>query len=510
MDLVNNQRKAGIVLSYISMFFSIAIGLIYVPMLLHFLGKEQYGLYQLMGSLIAYMAVMDFGLANTITRYYSRYLALKDEENQSNVLAISSIIYGVITLVVLIAGVIIYFKLGDIFKNSLTVDELVKAKQIYIIQMINIVITIPSNIFTAVINSHERFIFIRGLSILQTVLQPFVVIAVMYYKADVIGLVIVISIFNIGTILIKIYYAMFKIKARIKLYCWNKVLVKEMTIFSFFIFLNMVIDQIYFKTDQIILGIVAGTSVVAVYSIASQLDQYYINFSSSVNSVFLPRIAAISAKTEDMTEINSMFNKVGRIQYAIMAMLLSGFVMYGKSFIVFWAGPDFSGAYYMSLIVMVPLLVPLIQSMGIVIIQAKNKHAFRSKMYFVIALLNVALSIPLAKMYGGIGCAIGTAIGLIIGNWFVINFYYHKVIGIDIIDFGKEILSMTPPIAIVMGIGIVTNHFIATSNLVILGIKMIVYVILYSVLMWYMGLNAYEKNIFLGMFNKIKKKRKRV
>ncbi|MCB2293948.1 oligosaccharide flippase family protein [Clostridium algoriphilum] len=502
-----NQRRAGIVLSYVSMFFSIVIGLIYVPMLLHFLGKEQYGLYQLMGSLIAYMAVMDFGLSNTITRYYSRYLALKDEENQSNVLAISCIIYGIITVVVLIAGVIIYFKLGDIFGKSLTVDELVKAKQIYIIQMVNIAITIPSNIFTAVINSHERFIFVRGLSILQTVLQPFVVIAVMYYKADVIGLVIVISVFNIGTILIKIYYAMFKIKAKIKLYCWNKVLVKEMTIFSFFIFLNMVIDQIYFKTDQIILGIVAGTSVVAVYSIASQLDQYYINFSSSVNSVFLPRIAAISAKTEDMTEINSMFNKVGRIQYAIMAMLLSGFIIYGESFIVFWAGPDFKNAYYMSLIVMVPLLVPLIQSMGIVIIQAKNKHAFRSKMYFAIALFNVALSIPLAKMYGGIGCAIGTGVGLVIGNWFVINIYYHKVIGIDIKAFAKEIFAMTPPIAIVMAIGIITNHFIASSNLLILGVKIIAYVCIYSVLMWYMGLNDYEKNIFAGIFSKVKKKR---
>lgn len=502
-----NQRRAGIVLSYISMFFSIAIGLIYVPMLLHFLGKEQYGLYQLMGSLIAYMAVMDFGLANTITRYYSRYLALKDEENQSNVLAISSIIYTVITVVVLIAGVIIYYKLGDIFKNSLSAEELVKAKQIYIIQMVNIVITIPSNIFTAVINSHERFIFIRGLSILQTILQPFVVIAVMYYKADVIGLVIVISVFNIGTILIKIYYAMFKIKAKIKLYCWNKVLVKEMTIFSFFIFLNMVIDQIYFKTDQIILGIVAGTSVVAVYSIASQLDQYYINFSSSVNNVFLPRIAAISAKTEDMTEINGMFNKVGRIQYAIMAMLLSGFIIYGKSFIVFWAGVDFTGAYYMSLIVMVPLIVPLIQSMGIVIIQAKNKHAFRSKMYFCIALLNVALSIPLAKKYGGIGCAIGTGIGLVIGNWFVINIYYHKVIGIDVIDFAKEIFKMSPPVVLAMIIGVVTNYYIATSNIEILGLKMILYVCLYMMLMWYMGLNDYEKNIFASMFKKIKKKR---
>ena len=49
-----NERKAGVVLSYISMALHIIIGLIYVPILLHYLGKSQYGVYQLMGSLIAH------------------------------------------------------------------------------------------------------------------------------------------------------------------------------------------------------------------------------------------------------------------------------------------------------------------------------------------------------------------------------------------------------------------------------------------------------------------------
>lgn len=499
-----NERKAGIILSYISMFLSIIIGFIYIPILLHFLGKSQYGLYQLMGSVIAYMAVMDFGLSGTITRYYSRYLSLNDEENQSNVLAVSSIIYGAISVIVLIIGAVIYFNLDSIFSNSLTLNELSKAKQIYIIMLINIAITIPSHIFTAVINSHERFVFIRLLTIIQTVMQPFMVIGVMYYKADVIGLVIVQTLFNISVIAIKVYYSFNKIKIKIKLYSWNKYFVKEMIKFSFFIFLNMIIDQIYWKTDQIILGIISGTSAVAVYSIASQLGTYYISFSANINSIFLPRVSAISAKTDDMREINGMFNKVGRIQFAVMSLILTGFILYGKSFIVFWVGKDFEKAYYMSLIVMIPLLIPLIENMGIIILQAKNKHAFRSKIYFIIAVLNIIMTIPLAKLYGGIGCAVATSVALFIGNVIIINIYYHKKIGIDIISFIKEILSMILPVLIVLGIGIIINYYLQTTNLIILASKIFVYILIFSIFMWFMGFNNYEKNIFIGMVNKIK------
>ena len=75
-----NQRTAGVILSYIKMFLSGAVNLVYVPLLLFFLTKEEYGLYQLVGSVIAYLALMDFGLADTVTRYYANYAARKDTE----------------------------------------------------------------------------------------------------------------------------------------------------------------------------------------------------------------------------------------------------------------------------------------------------------------------------------------------------------------------------------------------------------------------------------------------
>ena len=503
--MVSNQRKVGIVLSYISMFLHILIGFIYVPVLLQFLGAAQYGLYQLMGSLIAYMAVMDFGLSGTITRYYSRYLALDDEKNQANILALSGIIYTIITVLILIIGIIIYFSIDKIFSNSLTVTELVKARQIFIIMLINIAITVPSHIFTAVINSNERFIFIRLLSIIQTVLHPFVIIAIMIYKADVIGLVLVQTFFNVGTILLKVYYSFRKLNVKIKLYSWDRPLIKEMIGFSFYIFLNMIVDQIYWKTDQIILGIISGTSAVAVYSIASQLDNYYMNFSSNINNVFLPRISAISAKTEDMSEINRIFNKVGRVQFAIMSLVLTGFILYGKEFIGFWAGDDFKQAYYMALIVMIPLLIPLIENTGIIILQAKNKHAFRSKVYLFIAILNIILSIPLANLYGAIGCAIATSFALFLGNVVVINIYYHKNIGIDIVNFTKEILAMFPPVFISLVSGGIGNYFIETTDIATLGIKMGFHIIVFVLLMWYLGFNEYEKDLFRNTFKENKK-----
>ena len=505
MNLVNNQIKAGIVLSYISMFLHILIGFIYVPVLLKFLGKSQYGLYQLMGSVIAYMAIMDFGLSGTITRYYSRYLALDDKKNQANILALSALIYSAITVLILIVGVIVYFNLNKIFSNSLTVHELVKARQIFVVMLINVAITIPSHIFTAAINANERFIFVRLLSIIQTLLQPFVVIAIMLYKADVLGLVLVQTLFNLTTIIIKIYFSFAKLKVKIKLYSWDWPLIMEMIGFSFFIFLNMIVDQIYWKTDQVILGIISGTSAVAVYSIAAQLDRYYMNFSSNINSVFLPRISAISAKTEDMLEINKIFNKVGRIQFAIMSLILTGFILYGKDFIGFWAGEDFIPAYYMALIVMIPVLIPLIENTGIIILQAKNKHAFRAKVYLFIAILKIIISIPLAKFYGGIGCAIATAFSLIVGNVIIINIYYHKEIGIDIVRFSKEIFSMGLPVLIALLIGTIGNYFIDTVNIVILGLKIIGYTLVFMILMWFMGLNGYEKGLFRGFILKFKR-----
>jgi O-antigen/teichoic acid export membrane protein len=150
-------------------------------------------------------------------------------------------------------------------------------------------------------------------------------------------------------------------------------------------------------------------------------------------------------------EFTRIFIKVGRLQFIIVSFIVSAFVAFGRQFIALWAGPEYSLSYYVALLTMIPVTIPLIQNTGINILYALNKHQFRSTVYLCLAVLNVALTFWWVEQYGIIGAAMATCIAYILGNILIINWYYHKRIGIDIPLFWKNILKMTP-VMLFMGV----------------------------------------------------------
>ncbi len=66
------NRKKGAFLSVLNMIFSLLIGIVYMPFVLKFLGKSEYGVFSLANSLIAYLAILDLGFGNALVRYSAR------------------------------------------------------------------------------------------------------------------------------------------------------------------------------------------------------------------------------------------------------------------------------------------------------------------------------------------------------------------------------------------------------------------------------------------------------
>ena len=508
-----NQRKMGVVLSYASMLMNIGVGLITVPLMTHFMGTSEYGLYELMGSLIAYMSVMDFGLSSTITRYYSQAIARRDEKAKQNILAISAIIYLAIALLGVLIGACVYQLIGTSYAARLTPAELIACKRIFIVLIFNMAVTIPANLFVAVLTSQEQFIFLRGVSMFSQAMQPITFLIVLRFFPTAFAVCIIQTAFHVLVVALNAYHCVRHVHMKIHLYSFERGLVREMMGFAFFIFLNTVIDQLYWKTDVLILGAVAGTAATGIYGIASRINTMYTNFSGTVNSVFLPQITRIVTTADNLDPINAIMKKVGRIQFLVMSLILSGFICYGKRFLWLWAGSGYTDAqkteaYYICLLVMVPLIIPLIQNIGIMILQAMNKHAFRSVVYFFIAVLNVAASIPLAQHFGGLGCAIATSGAMILGNIIIINIYYYRVIHLDIPGFAREILRLIPVMLVMIVFGQLSNVLLPDGGWLLLGAKILVYAALFFALSWKFSMNDYEKQLVRGPLQAIVKRRR--
>ncbi|HFI0330221.1 TPA: lipopolysaccharide biosynthesis protein [Streptococcus suis] len=498
-----NQLKAGAALSYISMGLGYLVSIIYTPIMLRLLGQSEYGLYNLVASVIAYLGVLNFGFGSAYMRYYSRYKVQDDREKIATLNGMFLIIFSVIGLVAVFAGTVLAMNTEVMFGSELTSTELSRAKILMMILVINLAVSFPNIVFTSHITANEKFIFQKLVQMINIVANPFVVLPLLILGYGSAGMVIATTFLNITIEIINAVYCIKKLKMKFCFRNFDFKLMREMTVFSSFIFINLLIDQINWNVDKFILGRFHGTISVAVYGLASQLNTYYLSIATTISSVFVPRVHRLVANSDNNIELTKLFTRIGRIQFIILSLISSGLIFFGRPFINFWAGKSYDGSYPIVLLLIIPVTIPMIQNIGIEIQRAKNMHQFRSWAYFFMALGNLALTLPLAKMYGGVGAAVGTASALIIGNGLIMNWYNHVKVGLDMKMFWKQILNFVPALIVPITAGVLINYFFNLYNLFNFMGFGVVYVVIFCISMWFLGMNQYEKDLLGKPVNRL-------
>ena len=501
-----NQLKAGVVLNYVVIILNTVVGLLYTPYMLRMMGQSEYGLYSLVASVIAYLTVLDLGFGNAIVRYTAKFRAEKKTEEQYEMFGMFFLLYLVIGIIAFGIGLGLYFNVGTLFGDTMTAVELDRARIMMLLLVANLAFTFPMSIWGSIIQAYEDFVFQKSLNIFRIILNTAVMICLLHFGYKAVAMVVVQTIFNVLTLVLNFIYCRRKLNIhiyfRFKHFHWG--FLKEVALYSFWIFLNAIMDRVYWSTGQFVLGAMVGTAAVAVFAIAIQLEGMYMQFSTAISSVFLPKVTAMVATNRSRKEISDLFIRTGRIQYIVLAYILSGFIIFGRQFIELWAGADYSDAYIISLLFFIPLTVPLIQNLGITILQARNEMKFRSVLYIIIALVSLAMQIVLTRYFGGIGCAMGVSGALVVGQILIMNVYYRRRQDLDIKTFWKEISKMSIiPIVLIFSSMLVIRHFFALDSWgkLILGIA--AFSLVYIPLFFRFSMTDDERNLFISMFHKI-------
>ncbi|MED4887905.1 oligosaccharide flippase family protein [Lysinibacillus fusiformis] len=497
------EIKIGAILSYLTIGCTMISSLLFTPFMISLLGQKEFGLYSLMIVLVGYLSILDLGLGNAIVRYIARNRAIADKALEASLNGFFLKLFMGIGCLTLLIGFFLFSQVHIIFGQSLSGDQLAKAKVMGYIMTISVAVQFPLGVFTSILQAYEKFIFIKLTTLLQVIVQPLTMLFFLLQGTDAVTLIYIIAIYNILFLVLDVIYCIRVLSIRFTFTLKNIKLIKEIFIYSFFIFITVIVDKIYWQTDQVLLGILKGTEDVAIYAVAMQIVLIFMSLALAISGLFLPRISMLVTKEDGLLEINQLFIKVGAIQFLVVGYILGGFFLFGKEFLLLWLGKDFMAIYAIVLIIMVPFSIDLIQNLGINVLKAKNLFKFRTILLMIVAVVNIIVSIPAIYFYGKMGTAIITACSLLIGNVVIMNIYYYKKIGLDILGFWRTISRLV--LAFILAI-CCSQLLWDLSKPPITWISIILYIFYYTVLaggsLFFIGMTKEQRRKWIELLRK--------
>lgn len=501
----SQRRRAGALVSYVYMVAQIVVQLIYVPLLLSGIGQEEYGLYQLVGSIMSYVISVNSILAAGVSRYYCMYRSEGDARMAANTLAIAKRLYWAASAIALVIVGCLIPVVQVVYKGSFTPAQLNECSAMLAVLGLNTVVTMNNTINIAAITAEERFVFLKGSQLVTLVVQPVLVILLVRVMPNAFMVTLVVLAMNALCALIQRIYAQSFLKVQCTYYGWDKSLVKGLLGFSVSIVLVVIADQIFWKADQLIIGYISGAALVAVYAVGSQIYMAYMNVGTVVSSVFFPRVSELYHGEHDIAKVSELYARVGRITFMICSAVLGAFIVVGPDFIRMWAGDSYSDAYLVAVFVMIPLTVDLVQNLANTIMQVADKYLFRGIVLLVLAIINIATTIALVAVLGIVGAALSTGAALLIGNGVFVNWYLSRHLGVDVKGFWQEIGQLVPSFLIAMVVCAAIYWFlpIPHQNWLCLVLAVLLYELILFGLLWTFGMNDSEKGLVLNILHKV-------
>lgn len=498
----NKQIKLGVIISYISICINIITGLIYTPWMISSIGRENYGLYTLAYSVIAFF-MFDFGLSGAITRFVSKYLAEGHQDRANNCIGLIYKLYFYIDIVIFIVLSAVYLFIPNIYKE-LTPEEIEKFKVVYAMAAVYSIISFPFIPVNGILSANEQFVPLKICEVGHKLLVVFTMSICLILRYGLYALVLVNVFAGLVTILAKLVVIKLYTNTNINLRYKNKKEFREIISFSGWTTIVAVARRLVFTIVPTLLGMFTGSTAIAIFGIANVLEGYTFTFANAIGGMFLPKVSRVYANGSN--DILPLMTKVGRIQYIILGAVVVGFLCLGSDFIKLWVGDAFKDSYTCTILLIIPSLLSTPQQIATEAVLAKNKVKKQSLIYFWTSNLNLVLACLFIYLWGAIGASIAICASFIF-RWLLINvFLYYKELKIDVVKFYKDsFLKMLPAYMVALILGYTMNILMPNVSITEFILKAIVFSLVYTVGV-YLSMNQYEKDLILQPIAKILKR----
>lgn len=436
--MTTGQRRVGIVLGYINIAVKNLVQLAYTPMLLSFMGEADYGVFQTSNSFVFSLQLLSLGFAGAYLRFYAQRKESGDEAGVRALNGMYLVFYAAVSVAAVALGLCFSAASGLVLASGFTSEQVRLARTLMAVMAFSVAATLFGSVFDSYIVANERFAFQQTRQIFTTLATPLLAFALLCVGMGPVGVALAQLAVNLVLLALNVRYAVGKLGMRFDLMREDWGLFKAVAVFSGWLLANQVCDLVNQNVPNVLLGAISGAGAVAVFSVAVQIRSVFFSLSLAISNVFASQVNRLVARGVDDGELTRLMTRAGRLQMMVLCWVLGGFAFLGEFFVTHWAGEGFADAYWLVLMMAVPLVVPLSQNVGIEVQKAKNMHKARSAVYLIIAAGSVIFTAALSGALDYWAPAVAYAASISLGNGLWMNWYYHKRVGMDMVSYWKR------------------------------------------------------------------------
>jgi O-antigen/teichoic acid export membrane protein len=490
--------KAGIVITYLRLIVYLSIGVLYPPYLLQMVGKDDNGLYNFALSIIGFILLLSFGCENSYVRFATVAEQKDGEEGLRKTNGFYLFLFAVISLFEVLVGFVVAFlyRNGTLFLNEGTPELREKLFQLILIVTLSSTSDFFMSIFAWFAFYRSRFVWEQSVILVSHVLTVGTTVLALYLGGDIFWVAWIGFAGQFLADVANVLFAIFGLKMSFRFVTTKEWLpfMKEVFLFSIWIFLIVAVNQANTYLGKIVLGkMVDLGKTVTIFTYGLQFYVYESLMAQGISNNFSPKINTLAIKG-DNDDVSRLWLKASKLQMIVLFCVVGGFITCGLDFVTAWlhksdlSSENLGQIYYLGVGFLLVWLIPLSQTVGVEVQRAYNKHRFLAVFNFLATLVGIGLTILLVfylpenqKVYGPLfSTAISVSSGMIIAT----NIYYKKILKLPVNSFFKffSILAIISVVAWAVPYTIFTYGYVLAgkvSGYVSAIIKAIVFLAIY-------------------------------
>lgn len=491
----NKSIAKNTMLLYIRLFFTVLIAFFTQRIVLKGLGVEDYGIYNVVGGIIAIIGIVNAGMVQASQRFFAYELGVSTNNGLVRVFGTSLTIHILLSFVVLILSEVI----GVWFLNTklnINSERIFAANLVYQCSVISFVVTVLTVPFNAMIISKEDFDIYAYVSIGEY-FAKLITAYLILYEQIVDRLVFYACLLCFISLCAKLIYAIYcKTKfheCRMQLN-FDRDEIKRMLSFASFSLIGNIGFIMRNQGVNIIVNIFFGTIINAARGVAYQVSSQISAFSTNFLMAAVPQITK-SYASANYNRMTTLIYKASKYSFCLLFLLALPFIIKPEFLLVIWLGdvPEYADRF-----LRLALIVSIIDGMAIPIGKGIDATG-RIKTFQICICILMFSDVPLSYfiLYLGYPCyyvmyvAIFTSLLGIVLRIYLLSRNIHEV---DCFYYIKKVVFPCLLIAIICILLTIPLEGILFSNTVLYKLLFIILTIMMSsIAIYFIGMEREEK-----------------